>query len=573
MTFPVLSLLLATPLAGAALVALIPREQKDVMRTLGLLTTLVVFAVSVLIYVKFNPASAVFQFEEKRAWIPDVIFYHLGLDGISLLLVMLTTLLSPVVILGAWKAVDMHVKEFVIAFLFLETGVLGAFLAVDLFLFYVAWEFMLIPMYLIIGVWGGERRHMATIKFVIYTMAGSLLMLVGILYLHWKTGASTFSYTEILALLTGTGGRPLLSMMEQILLFGAFGLAFAIKIPLFPFHTWLPDAQAEAPTAGSMVLAGVLLPLGAYGFIRFCIPFFPYAAALTSWPIMALAVFGIIYGSLNAYAQTDIKKLVAYYSMAHMGFVVLGIFSLTPEGISGSIIHMVSHGFSVGALFLCVDFLYERRHTREIASFGGVARAMPVFAGMFLLVTLSSIGFPGTNGFVGEFLILAGVFREGVASVIEPGNLLSWRNTMLLIGILATSGIILAAIYMISMFRRVMFGPVNHDENKNLKDLSAREIVVMIPMLAMILLIGLGPNLFLSKTQASVDRYVDRYRDQIMEMRNPATAKRNQAAMLKAIETRLGPAAADALRRNGAQIHRGPLPGARQGRAHGQGGR
>jgi NADH-quinone oxidoreductase subunit M len=541
MSFPVLSLLLATPLAGAALVALIPREQKDVIRALGLLTTLVVFAASVVMYMKFDAASAAFQFEEKRAWVPPTIFYHVGVDGISLLLVMLTTLLSPVVLLGAWKGIDVKVKEFVIAFLFLEAGMLGSFLAIDLFLFYVAWEFMLIPMYLIIGIWGGKRRHMATVKFVIYTMVGSLLMLAGILYLHWKTGASTFSYTETLAMLMPTDGRPVLSVLEQVLLFLAFGLAFAIKVPLFPFHTWLPDAHVEAPTPGSVILAGVLLKLGTYGFLRFCIPFFPTAAALASWPIMALAVIGIIYGSLNAYAQSDIKKLVAYSSVAHLGFVILGMFALTPEGISGSILQMVNHGFSTGALFLCVGFLYERRHTREIADFGGVARVMPVFTGMFLLVTLSSIGVPGTNGFVGEFLILAGVFREGVASVIEPGNLLSWRNLMLAFGVLATSGIILGAVYMLSMFRRVMFGPLTHDENKSLKDLSVREIVVMIPMIAMILLIGLGPNLFLSKTRATVDQYVERYRDRIMEVRNPATAERNKSAVLKAIETRLGP--------------------------------
>ena len=541
MTFPILSLLLATPLAGAALIAFIPREQKDVIRALGFLTTLVVFAASVVMYIKFDASSAAFQFEEVRTWIPPAISYRVGVDGISLLLVMLTTLLSPVVLLGAWKGIQTNVKEFVITYLFLEAGMLGSFLAIDLFVFYVAWEFMLIPMYLIIGIWGGKRRHMATVKFVIYTMLGSLLMLVGILYLHWKTGATTFSYQEILVLLGGVDGKPLLSVVEQLLLFSAFGLAFAIKVPLFPFHTWLPDAHVEAPTPGSVVLAGVLLKLGTYGFLRFCIPFFPHAAGLASWPIMALAVIGIIYGSLNAYAQSDIKKLVAYSSVAHLGFVILGMFALTPEGISGSILQMVNHGFSTGALFLCVGFLYERRHTREIADFGGVARVMPIFTAMFLLVTLSSIGVPGTNGFVGEFLILAGVFREGVASVIEP-TIFSWRNTMLLFGFLATSGIILGAVYMLSMFRRVMFGPVTHEENSKLKDLSGREIAVMLPMLAMIVLIGLGPNLFLSKTQASVEQYVERYRDKIMEVRNPATAERNESAVLKALETHLGPA-------------------------------
>ncbi|MBM4370277.1 MAG: NADH-quinone oxidoreductase subunit M [Deltaproteobacteria bacterium] len=565
MSFPILSLLLALPLAGAAAVALLPREQKDLARALGLLISLAVFAVSVVVYLHFDPASAAFQFEEKRAWIPETIHYHVGVDGISLLLVMLTTALSPLVLLGAWRAIEHRVKEFVIAYLFLETGMLGSFLAIDLFLFYVAWEFMLIPMYLIIGVWGGPRRILATVKFVLYTMVGSLLMLVGILYLHVKTGATTFSYTGILELLTTAEGQPLLSVTEQALLFLAFGLAFAIKVPLFPFHTWLPDAHVEAPTPGSVVLAGVLLKLGTYGFLRFCIPFFPHAAALASWPIMALAVTGILYGSLVAYAQTDIKKLVAYSSVAHLGFVMLGMFTLTPEGVSGALLQMVNHGFSTGALFLCVGFLYERRHTREIPDFGGLARVMPVFAAVFLLVTFSSIGVPGTNGFVGEFLILTGVFREGVSAAIEPGTLFSWRNLVLAFGFLATGGIILGAVYMLSMVRRVMHGPLTRDENRSLRDLSAREIAVMLPLLAMILAIGLGPNLFLSKTRASVQAWVQRYQDPVMEVRAPATAARNRASLLEALEQHLGPAASEALRSGGVKVLRRGSDAQRQG--------
>jgi len=403
----------------------------------------------------------------------------------------------------------------------------GTFLAMDLFLFYVFWELMLIPMYLIIGVWGGERRIYATVKFVLFTMAGSILMLVAIFFLYFKSGGNSFDYSVWVSIFTGEGTVGQLTRGEQVLCFLAFALAFAIKVPLFPLHTWLPDAHVEAPTTGSVILAGVLLKMGTYGFLRFAIPLFPDAAALLSAPLMGLAVVGIVYGALVAFAQEDVKKLVAYSSVSHLGFVMLGMFAMTPEGVSGSIIQMVNHGLSTGALFLCVGFLYERRHTRLMEQFGGIARVMPAFAAVFVLVSLSSIGLPGTNGFVGEFLILSGVFREGIGSVIEPGNLLSWRNLVLVMGVVATTGIILGAVYMLTMVRRTLFGPVSVEANRSLKDLNLREYAVILPVLAFIVLIGIAPGLFLDKTRASVDEYVRTWQPRIMGLRNEATAKRN----------------------------------------------
>jgi len=527
MDFPVLSLVTFLPLVGLPFVLLIPRRLPGTVKGMTLAVMLVTFLASLKLYFGFDAADPGMQFVEDHAWIGTSIHYKVGVDGLSLLLVVLTTFLAPIAYLGAWSSIKDRVHEFAASLLVLQTAMVGTFLAMDLFLFYVFWELMLIPMYLIIGVWGGERRIYATIKFVLFTMAGSILMLVAIFFLYFKSGGDTFDYSVWVSIFTGEGTVGQLSKLEQVLCFLAFGLAFAIKVPFFPLHTWLPDAHVEAPTTGSVILAGVLLKMGTYGFLRFAIPFFPDAAAMLSAPLMGLAVVGIVYGALVAFAQEDVKKLVAYSSVSHLGFVMLGMFAMTPEGVSGSILQMVNHGLSTGALFLCVGFLYERRHTRLMQQFGGIARMMPAFAAVFVLVSLSSIGLPGTNGFVGEFLILTGVFREGIGSVIEPGTLLSWRNLVLVMGIVATTGIILGAVYMLTMVRRTFFGPVTVEENRSLKDLSLREYVVILPVLAFIVLIGIAPGLFLGKTQASVDEYVRTWQPRIMRVRNEATAQRN----------------------------------------------
>ncbi len=527
MDFPVLSLVTFLPMAGLPLVLLIPRRLPGTVKGLTLAIMLVTFLVSLKLYFGFDPDQAGMQLVEDHAWIGTSIHYKVGVDGLSLLLVLLTTFLAPIAYLGAWTSIQEKVHEFAASLLVLQTAMVGTFLAMDLFLFYVFWELMLIPMYLIIGVWGGERRIYATLKFVLFTMAGSILMLVAILFLYFKSGGDTFDYSVWVSIFTGEGTVGQLSKLEQVLCFLAFALAFAIKVPLFPLHTWLPDAHVEAPTTGSVILAGVLLKMGTYGFLRFAIPFFPDAAALLSAPLMGLSVVGIVYGALVAFAQEDVKKLVAYSSVSHLGFVMLGMFALTPEGVSGSILQMVNHGLSTGALFLCVGFLYERRHTRLMEQFGGIARVMPVFTAVFVLVSLSSIGLPGTNGFVGEFLILTGVFREGIGSVIEPGNLLSWRNLVLVLGIVATSGVILGAVYMLTMVRRMMFGPITVEKNRSLTDLNLREVVVILPVLAFIVIIGIAPGLFLDKTRASVDEYVRTWQPRIMQARNEATARRN----------------------------------------------
>jgi NADH-quinone oxidoreductase subunit M len=479
-----LTVVVFLPTLGALLISAIPRGGQELTKRAAFAVTVATFVLSLPLYWRFDATDPGYQFSELRAWMPSLgISYHLGIDGISLLLVLLTTFLMPLTLLSAWHAIQTRWKEFAITMLLLETGMLGVFVALDLFLFYVFWEAMLIPMYLIIGIWGGGNRVYAAVKFILYTLAGSLLMLVAILALYFRHGAATGTYTFDLPLLTQfvlPAGR------FQDLLFLAFALAFAIKVPMFPFHTWLPDAHVEAPTAGSVILAGVLLKMGTYGFLRFCLPLFPHASMhYTPW-IFALAVIGIIYGAWVSTVQPDIKKLVAYSSVSHLGFVVLGLFTLTPQGVVGGIIQMVNHGLSTGGLFLGVGMLYERRHTRLIAEFGGLWKVMPAFSLLFLIVTLSSLALPGLNGFVGEFLVLLGTFQVNRA-----------------LAAVATLGIIFAAVYLLWMYQRVFFGAVSHDANRRLLDLSLREWAVLLPILLFIVWIGVYPRAFTGMTEAS----------------------------------------------------------------------
>ncbi len=478
-----LSLVIFLPLLGVIAIALLRGMGPSVVKGIAFTISLLTFVVSIGLYTGFDETATdpAFQLVEKENWIAGLdISYHIGIDGISLWLILLTTFLTPVCILAAWNSVEKGLSGFMMSLLALETAMLGVFCSLDLFLFFVFWEAMLIPMYFLIGIWGGERRIYATIKFVLYTMAGSALMLVGILALYLEHGSNLVTLIE--ADVTFTHAN---------LLFLAFFIAFAIKVPLFPFHTWLPDAHVEAPTVGSVILAGVLLKMGTYGIIRFCLPLFPVAAADHAPWIVTLAVIGIIYGALVAMVQPDLKKLVAYSSVSHLGFVVLGLFSQSHEAIQGSVLQMVNHGLSTGALFLLVGMIYERRHSRMIVDFGGLAKRMPIFATFFLIVTLSSIGLPGLNGFVGEFMILLGSFVEGAFS--------KWYV------IFATTGVILAAVYMLWMFQRVMFGKLDKT-NESLTDLNPREIAVLVPILVFIVWIGVFPNTFLKPMETSVEK-------------------------------------------------------------------
>ncbi len=490
--FPILTLLIFLPSAAALICMFMSRSGPRAMMGFAIAASTVVFILSLWLVFAFDPATADMQLVEERPWISVIgASYKVGVDGVSVLLVLLTTFLTPIALLSSWNAIQERVKEYLIAMLVLETGMVGVFLALDLFLFYVFWELMLVPMYFIIGIWGGPRKVYAAIKFVLFTLAGSLLMLVAILVLyfmhHGQTGVYTFDLMQLYS--TTIAFRP------QLLLFGAFFLAFAIKVPLFPLHTWLPDAHVQAPTAGSVILAGVLLKMGTYGLLRFCLPLFPQASRELTPLILVLAVIGIVYGALVSMAQKDIKSLVAYSSVSHLGFVVLGIFVANLQSVEGSIIQMVNHGLSTGALFLVVGMIYERRHTRLIADFGGLASKIPVFTVFFLIVMLSSIGLPGLNGFVGEFLILAGTFRENVPMAV-----------------VAATGVILAAGYMLWMYRRVMHGEVTNPENEKLKDLSAREKLVLVPVVILIFAIGVFPKPFLERTEASVTKLLTEYR-------------------------------------------------------------
>ncbi len=491
MTAPILTYVTFLPLLGVPFILAIPQKSegcKNVIRWIALVTSILVFLVSLRIYHGFNPDLAGFQFVEKHPWIPSYgISYFMGLDGLSFWLVLLTTFLTPITILSTWNAITNRVKEFQVSLLVLETAMLGTFVALDLFLFYVFWEIMLIPMYLIIGVWGGERRIYAAVKFFLYTAVGSLLMLVciiGLVYFHKQaTGDLTFN----LLALYGTD----LPRIYEILFFAAFALAFAIKVPMFPLHTWLPDAHVEAPTAGSVILAGILLKMGTYGFVRFAMPLFPEGSAFFTPTIIILSLIGIIYGALVAMVQPDIKKLVAYSSVSHLGYCMLGLYVLTSQGVEGSILQMINHGISTGALFLLVGVVYERRHTRLIKEYGGIARVMPVYSTIFLIVTLSSIGLPTTNGFVGEFLILLGTFKANKVAAV-----------------FAASGVILGAVYMLWMVQRVFYGEVTNPKNLKLKDLNCREFLYLAPLVVMIFWIGLYPNFFLDKMHASVDKFI-----------------------------------------------------------------
>ncbi|MDD2539460.1 MAG: NADH-quinone oxidoreductase subunit M [Desulfuromonadaceae bacterium] len=485
----VLSLTTFLPILGVLLLLFIPKDSKGVLRNVTLGVTIVTFLVSLIILTGFQ-SNAEFQFTENVPWIaagPFIMRYNIGIDGISLWLVILTTFIMPIAVLSTYTAVEEKVKEYMICLLLLETGMLGAFISLDLFLFYIFWEVMLIPMYFMIGIWGGKNKLYAAVKFFIYTMVGSLLMLVALIFLYFKgmeAGITDFGLLNFFSLK--------LDMATQIWLFLAFAFAFAIKVPMFPLHTWLPDAHTEAPTAGSVILAAVLLKMGTYGYVRFAIPLFPDAAQKFAPLIATLAVIGIIYAALVAMVQEDVKKLVAYSSVAHLGFVMLGIFAFNTEGITGGMLQMINHGVSTGALFLIVGFIYERRHTRLITDFGGLSKQMPVFATIFMIVTFSSVGLPGTNGFVGEFLILLGAFESQ----------LRWWT------IVATSGVILSAVYMLWVFQRVMFGELDNPKNQKLSDLNVREVVIMVPLVVLIFFIGLYPKPFIDKMEPAINKLV-----------------------------------------------------------------
>jgi len=493
MHFPILSSLIALPIAGALLLLFVrdADNKETVVRQIALVISLLVFAETLLLWSQFNPASADFQFVERHAWIPRFgISYAIGVDGISLLLVVLTGFLTPIALASSWQSVHKKIRTFCMFLLFLESAMIGVFVSIDLFLFYVFWDAMLIPMYFLIGIWGYDRRIYAAVKFILYTMAGSVLMLLAIIGLAVLQYSTSHSYSfDLQSMYALTIPAHL-----QFWFFLAFALAFAVKVPLFPFHTWLPDAHVEAPTAGSIILAGVLLKMGTYGLVRFAFPLFPQAAAYFAPLLAVLAVIGIIYGALVAMVQPDMKKLVAYSSVSHLGFVVLGIAAMNMQGVQGAVYQMLNHGVSTGGLFLIVGMLSDRRHTRLISEFGGLKKVAPRLVAAFLIVTLSSIGLPGLNGFVGEFLILLGAF--------------AWNPKF---AAFAATGVILSATYMLWMFQRVNYGTVT-EKNASLPDLSGREWALVVPIIAMAVLMGVLPNLFLRPMSASVERMVNQVR-------------------------------------------------------------
>lgn len=488
MTSAINPLVLVTffPLVGVLFILFLARKSKDSARWIALSTSLVTFGIALWLLYFFNNSDGGIQMEIKQPWFSlggNTVNFHLGVDGISILMVLLTAFLTPIAILSTWNAVEERVDGFMTFFLMLETGLMGVFLSLDMVLFYIFWEFTLVPMYFLIGIWGSQRRVYAALKFVLYTMVGSLLMLAGVLWLGLGYGGFDLSA------LSGTA----IPLTTQLWLFGAFGLAFAIKVPMWPLHSWLPDAHTEAPTAGSVILAGVLLKMGAYGFLRFNLPLFPEATLkLAPW-LAGLAVVGILYGAMVAYRQKDVKRLVAYSSISHLGFVVLGTFALTAQSVEGAVLQMVNHGLSTGALFLIVGMLYERRHTRLMQDFGGLWRVMPLMGSLTLITVLSSAGLPGLNGFVGEFAILVGAFNS-------PFLASPWFAAV------AALGVILAAVYLLHMFQQVFLGPVTHAENEKLQDLSTREIIILAPILLLVFWIGVYPKPFFTMISPAVDQ-------------------------------------------------------------------
>lgn len=476
------------PLIGVLAILLLKRfnqESPERIKQIALTTSVMTFVISLLVLGMYNAGIASLQLIDRIRWIPAWgIEYHLGIDGLSILMLLLTTLITPLAIYSSYDAITQQVKQYYIFMLLLEIGMIGVFLAQDLFLFYVFWEFTLIPMYFLIGIWGGKSRVYASIKFFLYTMAGSLFMLLAILYMGITN--NTFSVPDLIT------GREAFANV-QLWLFLGFALAFAVKVPLFPFHSWLPDAHTEAPTAGSIILAGVLLKMGTYGFMRFNLPLFPEASRAAAPTIAVLAIIGIIYGAIVSFAQKDVKKLVAYSSVSHLGFVMLGIFSMTEAGLQGAILQGVNHGLSSGALFFLVGIIYEQRHTREISDFGGLWRVMPIFSVLSLIITLSSMGLPGLNGFVGEFTILLG--SMGATTLGDA----PWIYTAF-----ATSGVILAAVYLLWMFQRVFMGPLDKEENKKLRDVNSRELAIFIAFLVFIVWIGIAPSPYFQLMDQSV---------------------------------------------------------------------
>jgi len=503
------------PLAGSLALLLLRHEDHVWIRRLALVTAIAEFAISLLLLRGFQAGYPLYQFEELRRWIAaPPIHYHLGVDGISVFLVLLTTFLTPLAILASWQGIETRVREFFVMMLVLETGMIGAFLALDLFLFFVFWEVMLVPMYFIIGIWGHEGRIYAAIKFVLYTMFGSILMLVGILWLYNKTG--TFDLPVIQMMLQA--GQVTLAPLDELLLFCAFFLAFAIKVPLFPLHTWLPDAHTEAPTAGSVILAGVLLKMGTYGMLRFCLPLFPDASRRAAPYVAVLAIIGIIYGALVAMVQPDLKRLIAYSSVSHLGLVVLGIFAFHNLSIQGALYQMLNHGVSTGALFLVAGMLHDRRHTHLIREFGGLATPMPVLAGLYLFVCLSSLGLPMLNGFVGEFLVLLGTFsrRAGWASF-------------------AATGVILSAVYLLWSYQRVFLGEVTSERNRALPDASRRERVILFVAAAVILWMGIGSTVFTRRMEASTQNVLNQMQRPHSYLAGPVGAPGASAPKLRAL--------------------------------------